>query len=187
MPSRRRRSNHCGDALTVRPLNPALWLGIPALACVVATVLFAVPARLFGLQLPEPVFPIATAFAWAVIRPSVLPPFVLLVLGLFLDLLWGGPLPLGLWPICLLAAYAAPVLFVQRSLSQARVRRLLWASYALVCALVVERRLGPGVAARRDRASIWSAVAWQYVATVLLFPVAFLLIQRYEGADVRFR
>ncbi len=47
------------------------------------------------LQLPEPVFPMAPAFAWAMIRPSVLAPLVLLVMGLFLDLLWGGPI--GLW------------------------------------------------------------------------------------------
>ena len=170
------------SALTVRPLNPVQWLGVPALACALATVLFAAPARLFGLQLPEPVFPIAMAFAWAVIRPSVLPPFVLLALGLLLDLLWGGPL--GLWPICLLAAYA-PVLFVQRSLSQFEFVGL-WASYAVACAL----SLGAGwvlVSLRAGIAVNLVGVAWQYVATVLLFPVAFLIIRRYEGADVRFR
>ena len=170
------------SALTVRPLNPLEWLGAPALACAGACLLFAAPARLFGLQLPEPVFPMAAAFAWAVIRPSVLPPFVLVGLGLFLDLLWGGPL--GLWPICLLTAYA-PVLFVQRSASQLEFVGL-WASYAVVCAL----SLGAGwvlVSLRAGTAVNLIAVAWQYLATLLLFPVAFVVIQRYERADVRFR
>jgi rod shape-determining protein MreD len=170
------------SALTVRPLNPLEWLGGPALACALATLLFAVPARLFGLQLPEPVFPMAAAFAWATIRPSVLPPFVLLALGLFLDLLWGGPL--GLWPICLLAAYA-PVLFVQRSVSQLGFVSL-WASYAVVCAL----SLGVGWILASLRAGIAInilGVAWQYLSTSLLFPIAFLVIQRYERANVRYR
>jgi rod shape-determining protein MreD len=170
------------SAITVRPLHPAEWLGAPALLCALASLLFAVPARLFGLNLPEPVFALAVAFAWAIIRPSVLPPFVLIVLGLFLDLLWGGAL--GLWPICLLAAYA-PVLFFQRSLSQLEFRGL-WASYAVACVL----SFGVGWALASLRAGVavnLLALGWQYLATVLLFPVAFVLIQRYEDADVRFR
>lgn len=87
-----------------RPLDPWRWLVAPTLICVVATIFLAIPLRVFGLQLPEFVFPLAPAFAWAVIRPSILPPFFLLGMGLFLDLFWGGPL--GLWAISLLAAYA---------------------------------------------------------------------------------
>jgi rod shape-determining protein MreD len=170
------------SALTIRPLNPLGWLGAPALACAGASVLFAVPARLVGLQLPEPVFPMAAAFAWAIIRPSVLPPFVLLGLGFLLDLLWGGPL--GLWPICLLAAYA-PVLFVHRFVSQLEFFGL-WASYAMVCALSLS--VGWILVSLRDASAVnLIAVAWQYLATLLLFPVAFVLIKRYERADARFR
>jgi rod shape-determining protein MreD len=96
--------------------------------------------------------------------------------------LWGGPL--GLWPLCLLASYA-PVLFVQRVASQLEFLGL-WASYALVCAL----SLGVGWVLASLRAAIavnMIAVVWQFVATTLLFPVAFLVIKRYERADVRFR
>ena len=88
-----------------RPLSPVRWLGVPMLMCMAATVLFATPLRVFGLALPEPVFPLSMAFAWAVIRPSILPPFALLAMGLALDFYWGGPR--GLWPLCLLTAYAA--------------------------------------------------------------------------------
>lgn len=168
--------------LTVRPLNPMEWLGVPAVACAVASFAFAIPARLFGLSPPEPVFALAAAFAWAVIRPSVLPPFVLLLLGLFLDLLWGGPL--GLWPICLLTVYAA-VLFVQRTLSQFEFFGQ-WIAYAIACAIA----LGAGWVLASIRAGVLvdlAALAWQYLATVLLFPIAFVLIERYQGADVRFR
>ena len=35
-----------------RPLDPWRWLGMPALACLAATIVFALPFRAFGLQLP---------------------------------------------------------------------------------------------------------------------------------------
>ena len=87
-----------------RPLHPGRWLGVPALMCVLATIVFAAPIRIYGLQLPEPVFAMVPAFAWALIRPSILAPFALLTLGLFLDIFWGGPS--GLWALSLLVAYA---------------------------------------------------------------------------------
>ena len=168
--------------VTVRPLNPVLWLGAPMLVCAVASVIFALPLRVAGLQLPEPVFALVPAFAWAVIRPSFLPPFALLTLGLFLDLLWGGPL--GLWPLCLLAAYG-PVLFGRRILSgQGYV--VLWAWYVAACALA----FGAGFAVISLRAGVKPGligVGWQFLVSAALFPFAYGLIERYEDADVRFR
>src|SRR5690606_27819707 len=105
-----RQSTTLGGARTAmsgfhsRPqLEPLRWLGGPFMACIVATLVLAVPLRLFGFRLPEPVFAFIPAFAWAVIRPSVLGPLLLLLLGLFLDLFWGGSL--GLWAVSLVAAY----------------------------------------------------------------------------------
>ena len=91
-----------------RPLHPARWLGIPLLTCVGATIVFAAPIRIWGLQLPEPVFAMVPAFAWALIRPSILAPFALLLLGLFLDLFWGTPF--GLWGVSLLVVYSAALM-----------------------------------------------------------------------------
>ena len=106
-----------------------------------ATVLFATPVRLFGLGPPEPVFPLVLAFAWAVIRPSILGPFALLALGLFLDLWWGAPV--GLWPMALLTAYAI-TLGVRRVLSG-----LGWWSlagwYALALAAATGLAMGVGL------------------------------------------
>ena len=57
-----------------RTLDPTRWLGVPLIQALVATVLFGIPIRIWGLQLPEPIFPMPVVFAWAVIRPSVLAP-----------------------------------------------------------------------------------------------------------------
>ena len=89
-----------GSSRAARPLSPGAWLLLPALVVAVAAFLLTVPLRVAGFGLPEPVFAIGLAFAWARIRPSALAPMVLLSLGLFLDLLWGAPM--GLWPLSLL-------------------------------------------------------------------------------------
>lgn len=169
-------------SVTVRPLNPLMWIGLPALITAGATLVFTMPFGIFGLRLPEPVFAFAPAFAWAIIRPSILPPFALLLLGFFLDLLWGGPI--GLWPLCLIVAYA-PVLLGRAFLSGLGIWGL-WAWYLAVCgvALFVGWAL---VGIRSGVAPNLIGFGYQFLVTGLLFPFAFSLIQRYEDADVRFR
>ncbi len=132
--------------------------------------------------LPEPVFPLAAAFAWALIRPSVLPPFVLLLLGLFLDVFWGGPQ--GLWPLCLLAAYAC--VLAARRLITGQDLPVMWASYGATTAAAFALGYGLMTLDAGGPPSLL-ATGWQYLATLLLFPFAWWLVERYEDADVRFR
>ncbi|WP_309606453.1 hypothetical protein [Phenylobacterium sp.] len=165
-----------------RPLQPWRWLGVPMLQAVAATLLFGLPLRAFGLQLPEPIFPMAAVFAWAVIRPSVLAPFGVLAMGLFLDLYWGGPL--GLWALCLLIAYGAAL--AGRSMVAGQNRAILWGWYGVVTATamvagylfaMLDSKSAPGLV----------PVAWQFLATIVLYPFAERLIELFEDADVRFR
>ena len=165
-----------------RPLEPWRWLGVPMLYAILATVLLGLPIRAFGLQLPTPVFPMVLAFAWAVIRPSILAPFAILLMGLFLDMFWGGPL--GLWALCLLLAYGGAL--AGRGMMAGQNWTILWAWYALVTAtamvagylfVLLDSRASPGLI----------AIAWQFVATIVLYPLAQRLIDLFEDADVRFR
>ena len=165
-----------------RPLEPWRWLGLPMLYALIATVIFSIPFRIFGFQLPEPIFPMALAFAWAVIRPSILAPFAILLMGLFLDLFWGGPL--GLWALCLLIAYG--VALAGRSMMAGQNQVILCAWYALVIVtamvagylfVMLDSRSSPGVV----------PLIWQFVATIVLYPFAQRLIDLFEDADVRFR
>lgn len=147
-----------------------------------ATIAFSIPLRVFGLQLPEPIFPMTLAFAWAVIRPSILAPFAILAVGLFLDLLWGGPL--GMWALCLLIAYGGAL--AGRTMMAGQNRAILWAWYAVSTAIamvagylfvMLDSRSSPGLV----------PMAWQFVATIVLYPFAQRLIDLFEDADVRFR
>ena len=146
------------------------------------TVLFSIPLRLWGLQLPEPVFPMAAVFAWGVIRPSVLAPLAAVIMGLFLDVFWGGAI--GLWALILLIAYG--LVLGARSMTAGQSRGALWVWYGVVTAL----SMGVGflIVALRDKAMPGLiATGWQYLATIVLYPFAYRLIDMFEDADVRFR
>src|SRR5512146_637917 len=95
-----------------------------------ATILFGIPLRIWGLQLPEPVFPMAAVFAWGVIRPSMIAPAAIVLMGLSLDVFWGGPF--GLWALAMLVAYG--LVLSSRSMISGQGRAALWAWYAVVTA-----------------------------------------------------
>jgi rod shape-determining protein MreD len=103
-------------------------------------------------------------------------------MGLFLDIFWGGPL--GLWALCLLIAYGAAL--GGRSMMARQNRAILWAWYGLITAtamvagyvfVMLDSRSTPGIV----------PMAWQFLATIILYPFAQRLIDLFEDADVRFR
>jgi len=163
-------------------LQSHAWLGWPLLLCVAATLLLGVPFRIYGLRLPEPVFPMVLAFAWPVIRPSLLAPFGLLAAGLFLDLFWSAPL--GLWGLCLLLAYAGAL--ISRSLMTGRSAPVLAVWYlALTGIAFLAAYLF--VMLRAHVVPNLTGALFQLGATLALFPFAHRLIDRFEDADIRFR
>jgi rod shape-determining protein MreD len=159
-----------------------MWLAAPMAASLGASLILAVPLRVEGLQAPEPVFALVPAFVWAIARPSILPPLALVVLGLALDLLWGGPL--GLWPLCLLAAYA--LVFLARRMLSGQDFLALWGAFAAACAMAMVTGLGLMVLRSGQVPSLIGA-GLQFLATAALFPFAWGLIERYEAADTRYR
>jgi rod shape-determining protein MreD len=112
----------------------------------------------------------------------VLAPFGVLLLGLFLDLFWGGPM--GLWALSLLLAYAMAL--AMRSMMSGQSRIMMWAWFASAVAIMM---LGGYLVTMLDSLAMPSLIAvfWQFLATVLLFPFAQSLVDRFEDADVRFR
>jgi rod shape-determining protein MreD len=122
------------------------------------------------------------AFAWPLIRPSMLAPAVLFGLGLFLDAFWYGPM--GMWALCLLLVYG--VVLALRSLLVGQETRFLFAWYVvcsglafLVAYLIVTMSAG--------NAPSLLALFWQVLPTLLLFPAADWMTQRFDDGDVRFR
>jgi rod shape-determining protein MreD len=117
-----------------------------------------------------------------VIRPSVLAPFGVLIMGLSLDLLWGGSM--GLWALSLLIAYG--VLLAGRNMVAGQSRTMLWIWYGVVAAITM---LSGYLFIMLDDKAMPNlvSVGWQYLATLVLFPFAYRQIDMFEDADVRFR
>lgn len=169
-------------SISVRMVGPLQWIGYPAMVAMAITIVLAVPLRIAGLSLPEPVLPLVLAFAWPLIRPSLLGPLALFGLGLFLDFFWGGAA--GLWPLALLATYGMVLVASRFMAGQATfVLFVLYVSSICLAFMVAHMVL----ALKTGNAASLVAVAGQLIPTLLLFPVADWLIQTFDDADVRFR
>jgi len=158
------------------------WIFIPAAVTLAVTIILATPVEMFGLNLPEPVIPMVLAFAWPLIRPTVTAPLVLTGLGLLLDILTYGPL--GLWALTLLAIYAA--LLAARSFLIGQDTVVLFAWYAASCCLAFLLAYLVVTLIARNPPSLLALIG-QIVPTLLLFPFADRMIERFEDGDVRFR
>jgi rod shape-determining protein MreD len=169
--------------LTAERLDPLRWMAAPMAACVVATLLFAAPIKVFGLQLPEPVFAMVPAFAWAVLRPSILGPAAVLLLGLFCDLVWGGRL--GLWGLGLLVAFGFVLL--TRNMMSGQSRLMMWVWYVSAWSAGMGSVYLAVLVQTGGNAPSILAVAGQWLPTALLYPLADRLIGAFEDADPRFR
>ena len=165
-----------------RPLSPFRWLGLPILQVMAASILFALPFRFWGFSLPEPVFALPVVFAWAVIRPSMLAPIGVMLMGLFLDMLWGGPS--GLWAVCLLLPYG--LVLAGRAMLAGQSRLIMWAWFCAATALALGAGYLVTMLAAQNAPSL-ASVGWQFLATIVLYPFADRLIDLFEDADVRFR
>ncbi len=166
----------------VRVVGPVEWILYPALAVIGATIVLATPVEMFGLKLPEPVLPMILAFAWPLVRPSMIAPVALFLTGLFVDLLWGGML--GVWPLSLLAVYG--VVLLSRNLLAGQETQVLFVWYGC-CPLLAFFLIYLIVSLDAVNAPSILALLGQLIPTLLLFPVANWMIQRFDDGDTRFR
>jgi rod shape-determining protein MreD len=166
----------------VRVVSPLHWVVYPALLCMAATLVLATPVRLFNLPPPEPIFPMVLAFAWPLIRPSMIGPIFLFFTGVFLDLELDNPL--GLWTLALLGVYG--VTLAARAFIVGQQLGVLFAWYAglttaAILAAYAFMTIEAGVAP-----TIVGAIL-QWLPTMMLFPLGYWLVQRFDDGDVRFR
>jgi len=168
--------------MAVRVVGPMAWIGWPTLLAILFTVLLSTPVSLLGLKLPQPVWPMVLAFAWPLIRPSMVAPAVLFGLGVFLDLFWGGIL--GLWPLSLIAVYGG--MLAARNLMVGQETLFLFVMYT-GCTLFAFLLAYVIVTVSIGNAPSLIATASQVLPTLILFPIADWMIQRFDDGDVRFR
>lgn len=85
--------------------SPARFLvtSLPVALAVFAVIFVNVPVSITGGLLPSPLLALTAVYFWSLMRPDLMPPTAVLLVGLLEDLLSGGP-P-GLWAAGFLAAY----------------------------------------------------------------------------------
>lgn len=168
--------------VAVRVVGPVGWIFIPAFLALSGTVLLATPVKLFGLSLPEPLLPMVLAFAWPLIRPSMLAPAVLFVLGVAVDIILGARL--GLAPLMLLAVYGAILGARSFLIGQETPVLFLWYAVSATVALSVGYLI---VTLGAGNAPSVLAFLMFVLPTLLLFPLADRLVERFDDGDTRFR
>ncbi|GGZ30241.1 hypothetical protein [Asticcacaulis endophyticus] len=165
-----------------RMIGPLDWIGWPALGVLAATIVLATPMKVFGLYLPEPVLPLALAFAWPLIRPSYVAPLVLALMGAFLDYFWGAPL--GFWTLSLMIVYG--VIFLLRGYMVGQDMMVIAGLYGVA---VIGFFILTTLMATIDSGMVprLISVFEQALATFASVFLVLWLLESYVHADVRFQ
>jgi rod shape-determining protein MreD len=87
-------------------MHPARILAslTPAFLAVLAVAIANLPVSFTGGRLAPPLLGLAVVYFWTLLRPDLMPPFLVLTIGLWEDFISGGQA--GIWAIGYLVAYA---------------------------------------------------------------------------------
>ena len=87
-------------------MNPPRFLAAlaPGLLAFLAVLFVNLPVSFTGGVFPAPLLALIPIYYWATLRPDLMPPIAVLIVGVTEDLVSGGP-P-GIWAVGFLAAYA---------------------------------------------------------------------------------
>ncbi len=81
-----------------------LGAAIPFFLALFLVIVANVPVSVTGGIVPPPLLALMPVYYWCLVRPDLMPPFAVLIIGMLQDLLSGSP-P-GVWTVSFVAAYA---------------------------------------------------------------------------------
>jgi rod shape-determining protein MreD len=82
----------------------AVGASIPFVCALIGVIVSNIPVSLFGTLVPPPMFGLMPIYFWCLVRPDLMPPFAVFIIGVLQDLLGGGAA--GVWTLSFIAAYA---------------------------------------------------------------------------------
>ncbi len=93
--------------------------------------LYSAPVGIGGIDVPMPWLPLLPVFFWGLLRPDLARAIAAFCVGLFQDLVSGGPL--GVWALAYLVAFA--VVAPQRDALAGQSRSAVWIGFAIFVVL----------------------------------------------------
>ncbi|MFN4283347.1 MAG: rod shape-determining protein MreD [Alphaproteobacteria bacterium] len=144
---------------------------IPLAITLTLALIGALPMPIAGYAAVVPLFTFCAVFFWAVYRPDLLPPWLVLLIGLVQDALAGTPF--GLNAIMLLLAYG--MVASQRRFFLSRPFPLVWGGFMLIAliAIVVAWLLASIFVSHIIRPG---PATFQLLLTLALYPLVTLLM-----------
>lgn len=144
------------------------------LTLLLGLVAVAAPLRLpEGQAFPMPFVPLIVLFIWSVRHPAYVPPWLIFLTGLLLDLLTGGPL--GLWALSYLIAFT--IARLRSTEPSAREYVLLVARFSVLTAIATMVAWTAGSLSIGQPADPTSLVT-EAVITLIVFPAACWMFAR---------
>jgi rod shape-determining protein MreD len=157
-------------------LSAVIWAVLPFLLSLLCVMLYVAPLRIGNFTIPMPLFPFMAIYFWSVTRPAFMPYIAIFLIGLFQDVLTGGPV--GLWALSYLLTVV--IISTQIDVIAGRGRSALWAGFMLAAVVVMALvwiiariALGPEPAGGR--------LGSEMLLSVLVYPLVgrlFVLVQR---------
>src|SRR5690242_471513 len=82
----------------------AVGASIPFLCALLGVIVSNIPVSVLGTLVPPPMFALMPIYFWCLVRPDLMPPFAVFIIGVLQDLLGGGAA--GVWTLSFIASYA---------------------------------------------------------------------------------
>ncbi len=169
-------------------MRPTFWQRLDQLArkltpvalTLLLVIVGQIPWHLPGLARVAPLLPLTAVYHWTIQRPDLLPAQAVFCIGLLVDLLSGGPI--GVNTLVFLTVYG--VIYSQRRFFIGKTFHITWLGFALVAAAAALQAwllvsIFYTILIRPD------ALMFQYILTVVLYPVPAWLFLRWQQVFLR--
>jgi rod shape-determining protein MreD len=160
------------------PRAEGIGVVVPTTMTIVLTLLAVVPLHIPGYAAVVPAFTLMGVFHWTVYRPDLLPPTIIFLIGLFLDLVTGAHFP-GISPFVLLIGRA--IVENHRKFFVGKPFPFVWCGFALVAAGSIAALWGMNSLLETTLLDARLS-AFRWVLTVAFFPPASYLMVRAQRA-----
>ncbi|MTI08687.1 rod shape-determining protein MreD [Curvivirga aplysinae] len=144
---------------------------LPLLVTVIAVVLGVIPLHLPDSEVIKPMLVLACVYYWTIYRPDLMPMFLVFIIGLFQDLLYGSPIGISSF-VYLIVAF---LVGTQRRFFHGKTFGIVWWGFMVVAVLAAILFWVVFCILVKDYVSPMSFI-FRYLMSLAWFPIAFVVM-----------